>query len=46
MTAEQLHDELLLHPSRYFFLLVTDEQACLCFRACKSDGMDVRASIY
>ncbi len=33
-----LHDQLQLHPERYFFILVTEERPALCIQTCDVDG--------
>jgi hypothetical protein len=44
-TLDQLKNELLSHPSRYFSLLVVEDKACLCIRTCNSKGDDPKAHI-
>jgi len=42
-TSETLRQDLLLHPSRYFFIQVLDDQPALCVRTCNSEGEDWRS---
>lgn len=42
-TSEKLRQDLLLHPSRYFFIQVLDGQPTLCIRTCNSEGEDWRS---
>jgi hypothetical protein len=44
-TFEKLRCDILTHPDRYFFVLLTDDQATLCIRTCNSQGEDIRAHI-
>gem|GEM_PF-337881 len=37
-SASKLHDQLLLHPERYFFILVIEERPALCLQTCDSSG--------
>jgi len=44
-TSEKLRQDLLLHPSRYFFIQVLDGQPALCIRTCNSEGEDWRSHV-
>lgn len=44
-TQEDLREELLSHPCRYFFILNTDNRAALCIRTCDSRGEDLLSHI-
>jgi hypothetical protein len=35
-----LRNELLMHPCKYFFILIIDGQAALCIRTCDNRGED------
>lgn len=37
-SAAKLHDQLLLHPEMYFFILVIEERPALCLQTCDSSG--------
>lgn len=36
-----LHDQLLLHPERYFFILVIEERPALCLQTCDIYGSNL-----
>ncbi|MDD1748337.1 MAG: hypothetical protein LUO89_00510 [Methanothrix sp.] len=40
-SATKLHDQLLLHPERYFFILVMEERGALCLKTCSACGNDI-----
>jgi hypothetical protein len=40
-SAMKLHNQLLLHPDRYFFILVIEERAVLCLQTCDCHGNDI-----
>jgi hypothetical protein len=40
-----LHCDLLEHPGRYFFVLLTDSRASLCIRTCDARGENIQAHI-
>lgn len=44
-TSEKLRQDLLLHPSRYFFIQVLNGQPALCVRTCNSQGEDWRSHV-
>lgn len=44
-THEDLHRELLAHPCRYFFILVTDNRAALCIRTCDCRGENLQSHV-
>jgi hypothetical protein len=37
-SASRLHDQLLLHPERYFFISVIEERPALCLQTCDGCG--------
>lgn len=39
--ATMLHDQLLLHPERYFFILVVEERGALCLKTCDICGNNI-----
>ena len=44
-TQEDLHRELLAHPCRYFFILLTDNLAALCIRTCDDRGENLQSHV-
>lgn len=44
-SRRELHSDLLLNPSRYFFMLIVDSRPSLCIRTCNSQGEDVTEHI-
>jgi hypothetical protein len=36
-----LHDQLQMHPERYFFIFVTEERPALCIQTCDAGGDDI-----
>jgi hypothetical protein len=44
-TRDDLHKELLAHPCRYFFILVTDNRAALCIRTCNGRGENLQSHV-
>lgn len=38
----ELYNQISMHPERYFFILVTEGHAALCFQTCDCCGNDVR----
>jgi hypothetical protein len=44
-TSEKLRQDLLLHPSRYFFIQMLDGHPALCVRTCNSEGEDWRSHV-
>jgi hypothetical protein len=44
-TREDLYKELLAHPCRYFFILVTDNRAALCIRTCNGRGENLQSHV-
>ena len=44
-TREDLHKELLAHPCRYFFILVTDNRTALCIRTCNGRGENLQSHV-
>lgn len=44
-TREDLRKELLAHPCRYFFILVTDNRAALCIRTCDCSGENLQSHV-
>jgi len=45
LSQKGLHGDILAHPARYFFILVANGQAFLCFRTCDQQGEDITAHI-
>jgi hypothetical protein len=45
VSRRNLHCDLLEHPGRYFFILVTDSRATLCIRTCDSQGENIQTHI-
>lgn len=43
-STARLHNQLLLHPERYFFILVIEERPALCLQTCDSsgDGIEIK----
>jgi hypothetical protein len=37
-SAAELYDQILTHPDRYFFILVTEGQVVLCMQTCDRQG--------
>ena len=44
-TREDLRKELLAHPCRYFFILLTDNRAALCIRTCDCRGENLQSHV-
>lgn len=44
-TREDLRKELLEHPCKYFFILLTDREAALCIRTCDCRGEDLLSHV-
>ena len=44
-TREDLREELLAHPCRYFFILVTDNRTALCIRTCNGRGENLQSHV-
>jgi hypothetical protein len=42
----KLRSDLLLHPSRYFFILTADNHAALCIQTCDASGEDIQAHAF
>jgi hypothetical protein len=40
-----LCDDMLLHPCRYFFILMIENQAALCIRTCDSQGEELQSHV-
>lgn len=45
VSCERVCYDLLMHPERYFSIIVLDEQPYLCIRTCDLRGEDMRAHI-
>jgi hypothetical protein len=45
VSSRNLHNDLLEHPERYFFILLADGLASLCIRTCDSQGENIQAHI-
>lgn len=41
-TESEICDQLLAHPERYFFILVTEEHIVLCIQTCDLQGENIR----
>ena len=44
-TRQDLQKELLAHPCKYFFILVTDNRASLCIRTCDGEGENLQSHV-
>jgi hypothetical protein len=44
-TREQLREELLSHPCKYFFILMIDNRAVLCIQTCNSIGENLQSHV-
>lgn len=44
-TREDLRREMLAHPCRYFFILLTDNRAALCIRTCDCRGENLQSHV-
>ena len=45
VSSRNLRFDLLEHPDRYFFILVTGSMATLCIRTCDSQGESIEAHV-
>jgi hypothetical protein len=41
----KLRRDIISHPSKYFFILIIDNQTAICIRTCNSHGEDLMAHI-
>jgi len=41
VSHEKLQHDLLMHPARYFFIMIVDGLAYLCIRTCDIQGEDI-----
>lgn len=40
-TESEICDQLLVHPERYFFILVTEDRIALCIQTCDMQGENI-----
>jgi hypothetical protein len=45
VSSKNLRYDLLEHPGRYFFILVTDSRPTLCIRTCDFQGENIEAHV-
>jgi len=45
VSHEKLQHDLIMHPARYFFILVVDGTVYLCIRTCDPNGEDIKSHI-
>lgn len=45
VSRTNLHYDLLEHPGRYFFILLSDSRASLCIRTCNARGENIQVHI-